>query len=251
MRRLRFACPIAILLSYAALPAWAQVPNDALRVCRNEVAARYLNIPMANISVQPGSTNANGFTVNWTAAQPRGGGVAGFCVVSRANTILRFETTGGPSPGGPSPGRPPFAGPQPPGRVQFSGTVINANARKCLDVASRSTSAGGNVQIFRCNGGLNQRWDFISLGRNEFAIRNQNSGMMLDVTGASKANDANIQQFPRNGTNAQRWRVQGSQIINVNSGRCLDVAYKSRADGGNVNQWDCHRSASQSWQINR
>ena len=251
MRRLLFACLVAMLLSYAALLARAQVPNDALRACRNEVAAHYLDIPIANISVQPGSTNANGFTVNWTAAPPRGGRVAGFCVVSRQNTILRFETTGGPTPGSPSPGRPPGVGPQPPGRVQFSGTVTNRNAGRCLDVASSSRSPGGNVQIFRCNGGLNQRWDFISLGRNEFAIRNQNSGMMLDVTMASRANDANVQQFPWNGSGAQRWRMQGSQIINVNSGKCLDVAYQSRADGGNVNQWDCHRGASQSWQIPR
>jgi len=251
MRRLLFAYAVAVLFSYAALLARAQVPNDALRVCRNEVAAHYLNIPMANISVQPGSVNANGFKVNWTAAPPRGGRLAGFCVVSRANTILRFETTGRPTPGGPSPGRPPVVGPQPPGRVQFSGPVINRNSRKCLDVASSSRSQGGNVQIFRCNGRLNQRWDFISLGRNEFAIRNQNSGMMLDVAVASRANDANVQQFPWNSSGAQRWRMQGSQIINVNSGKCLDVAYQSRADGGNVNQWDCHRCDSQSWQVNR
>ena len=135
-------------------------------------------------------------------------------------------------------------GPQPPGRVQYSATIMNHNSRKCLDVASSSRSAGGNVQIYRCTGGGNQRWDFISLGRNEFAIRNQNSGMMLDVTMASRANDANVQQFPWNGSGAQRWRMQGSQIINVNSGKCLDVAYQSRADGGSVNQWDCHRGAS-------
>jgi len=42
---------VAILSSFAALLARAQVPNDSLRVFRNEVAAHYLNIPMANISV--------------------------------------------------------------------------------------------------------------------------------------------------------------------------------------------------------
>ena len=252
MRRSLFACLVALLLSYGALLAQAQAPNDALRVCRNEVGARYINIPMASISVQPGSMNANGFTVNWTAAPPGRGRAAGFCVVSRANTILRFETTSGPGPGGPPlGGRPPSPGPQPPGRVQYSATIINRNSQRCLDVASSSRSQGGNVQQFRCNGGPNQRWDFISLGRNEFAIRNQNSGMMLDVAMASRANDANVQQFPWNSSGAQRWRVQGSQIINVNSGKCLDVAFQNRGDGGNVIQWDCHRGASQSWQIAR
>ncbi|HEX8896027.1 MAG TPA: hypothetical protein VF783_22090, partial [Terriglobales bacterium] len=81
MRRLLFLCPVAMLLSHAALLAQPQATNDALRACRNEVAARYLNIPMANISVQQGSMNPNGTTVNWTAAPPRGGRVAGFCVV--------------------------------------------------------------------------------------------------------------------------------------------------------------------------
>ena len=142
MRRLLFVCPVAMLLPHAALLAQPQAPNDALRACRNEVAARYLNIPMANINVQPGSMNPNGTTVNWTAAPPRGGRVSGFCVVSRTNTILRFETTSGPTPGRPSPGPPPGVGPQPPGRVQFSGTVINRNAGRCLDVASSSRSPG-------------------------------------------------------------------------------------------------------------
>ena len=251
MKRLLFACMVAMLFSYGALVVQAQAPNDALRACKNEVGARYLNIPMANISVQSGSMNANGYTVNWTAASPGGGLVAGFCVVSPTYTILRFETTGGPAPGGPSQGRPPSVGPQLPGRVQYSATIINRSSQKCIDVASSSRSQGGNVQQCRCNGGLNQRWDFISLGRNEFAIRNQNSGMVLDVAMASKANDANVQQFPWNGSGAQRWRVQGSQIINVNSAKCLDVAFQSRGDGGNVIQWDCHRGAIQSWQIGR
>ena len=47
MRRLGFACMVAMSLSCAALLARAQAPNDALGACRNEVAARYLNIPMA------------------------------------------------------------------------------------------------------------------------------------------------------------------------------------------------------------
>ena len=99
MRRLLLACPVAMLFSFAALLARAQAPIDALRACRNEVAARYLNIPMANISVQPGDER------QWVHGELDGGAISrrarrrllrGF----PRNTILRFETTGGPTPGG-------------------------------------------------------------------------------------------------------------------------------------------------------
>ncbi len=311
--------------------AQAQVPPDAIKSCKNEVAARYLNTPMAYISVDRGSRTSNGnYLVNWKNLPPGGKRSDGFCVVDSYNNVLRFEITGGATPGGgrlspedamrickdeavvrlrtpksyitvlvgsqglqgsyminwqakpplglrqsgycdiapngkvqnfqfdrSSPGKPgiPGGGGQVPGRVQYSGLVRNRNSQRCMEVARDGISVGANIQQQACQDRASQQWEFVTVGRGEYAIRNLNSGMVLDVAGASKNNDANVQQYTWLGTSNQRWRLNqaagGTQIINVNSGKCIDVTYQSRVNGANIIQWDCHGGASQRWDIGK
>jgi hypothetical protein len=68
------------------------------------------------------------------------------------------------------------------GSSQYGGLIRNVNSGKCVDVYGDSTNKGANVQQYVCNGGGNQRWEFIALGGDQFAIRNVNSGLVLDVT---------------------------------------------------------------------
>src|SRR5271167_1279405 len=87
----------AVLLATGV--AQEQTPIDVLKTCKNEVGARYLNIPMAYISVDRGAKTANGnYLVNWTTKPPAGAGSAGVCVVDSSFNVLRFETTSGPQP---------------------------------------------------------------------------------------------------------------------------------------------------------
>src|SRR5271166_6414816 len=87
----------AFLLATGA--AEEQTPTDVLKTCKNEVGARYLNIPMAYISVDRGAKTANGnYLVNWTTKPPAGAASAGWCVVDPSFNVLRFETTSGPKP---------------------------------------------------------------------------------------------------------------------------------------------------------
>ncbi len=101
--RLRFAVVVevfAVLLAASAAQTQVQVPTDVLKTCKNEVGARYLNVPMAYISVDQGSKTANGnYLVNWKTKPPEGKGSSGFCVVDASFYVLKFETTSGPLPG--------------------------------------------------------------------------------------------------------------------------------------------------------
>jgi len=105
--RLRFAVAVEVLcVLLAAGPAQikVQVPVDVLKTCKNEVGARYLDVPMAYISVDQGSRTANGnYLVNWKTKPPEGAASVGLCVVDPAFNVLRFETTSGPQPGSGSP----------------------------------------------------------------------------------------------------------------------------------------------------
>jgi hypothetical protein len=64
-------------------------------------------------------------------------------------------------------------------------------------------------QQYSCNGGGNQRWEFVDLGNGQFATRNVNSGLVMDVAGDNHGNGANVQQFSWYGGANQRWYARG------------------------------------------
>ncbi len=137
------------------------------------------------------------------------------------------------------------------GRAQYGGLIRNVNSGKCVDVFGSSASKNANVQQFSCNGGNNQRWEFVDLGNGQYAIRNINSGLVLDVAGDSRANGANIQQFPWNGGANQRWTTRGPsnnfELVNVNSGKCMEVQGGGKGNNVNVAQSQCNRARYQRW----
>lgn len=152
-----------------------------------------------------------------------------------------------PAPGGGS------GAARPPGRVAHVGQILNRNSQRCLDVAGESTQPRAHVMQYACHGGENQRFELISLGRNEYAVVNRHSGLVLDVDNASQENGANVMQYPWGGGANQRWRMEGMsgnfQLVNVHSGKCLDVQDRSQADGANIQQWKCHAAENQRWRV--
>jgi Ricin-type beta-trefoil lectin domain len=161
----------------------------------------------------------------------------------------------GPGPGYPgNPGiLPPGMGGGPSGARQFTGMIMNVGSRKCTDVYGDSRRPGANVQQYGCNGGANQKWVFISVGRNEYVIQNVNSGMVLEVPGGSRGNGGNVQQFSWNGGANQRWRGRGPnnnfELVNVNSGKCMAVQGGGSANNTNIIQFDCNGGSNQRWFI--
>jgi hypothetical protein len=137
------------------------------------------------------------------------------------------------------------------GRSQYGGLLRNINSQRCIDVIGSSTSKNANIQQYACNGGGNQRWEFVDLGNGQFAIRNINSGLVMDVAGDSRANGANVKQFPWNGGKNQRWITRGPynnfELVNVHSGKCLDVLGAGRGNNVNIVQWQCNGGRNQRW----
>jgi hypothetical protein len=145
---------------------------------------------------------------------------------------------------------------RPTGIGNYVGPIVSKNSGKCLDVKGESESNKANVQQYRCNGGDNQIWEFVSVGRNEYAIYSANSSKVLDVEGESRDDKANIQQYAWNGGGNQRWRIERRggwfQIRNVRSGKCLDVFKGQRQNEANVIQFRCTPGADeQLWRIGR
>ena len=167
-----------------------------------------------------------------------------------------YSMPGGPGPGGPGmppPPPPPGMGGGPSGARQFTGMIRSVGSNKCVDVYGDSRQPGANVQQYGCNGGANQKWVFVTVGRNEYVIQNVNSNLVLSVAGADRRNGANVQQSVWNNGPNQRWRGKGPnnnfELVNVNSGKCLDVQGGGNGNNVNIDQADCTGGANQRWFI--
>lgn len=142
----------------------------------------------------------------------------------------------------------------PPGRVWASGGIISRNSGKGLDVEGRSTKDAANVQQWEFGGGSNQLWDFVDLGRGQYAIVSQGSNKVIEVANSRGEDGTNIIQNHWNGGDDQRWRLErvGNgffEIINVHSGKCIDVEGKKTENGANIQQWACGGGTNQLWKI--
>ncbi len=130
--------------------------------------------------------------------------------------------------------------------------LASVMSRLCLDVAGGSTTAGGNVQQYTCNGLAPQNWTLARAADGSFSLKAENSGMCLTVQGGGATPGANVDQEPCNGGEAQAWTIKnvglGYYVLgHRGTGDCLDVAGGSTAPGGNIEQYTCNDLSPQIW----
>lgn len=134
--------------------------------------------------------------------------------------------------------------------------ITAKHSGKALDVASKATYAGANVQQWSYNGGTNQQWKVVDTGDGYYKLVSVNSGKVLDVASAATYNGANVQQWDDTNGTCQRWKIvdtgDGSyKLISAVSGKALDVAANSSDDGANVQQWDDNGGWNQKWEFTK
>ena len=123
------------------------------------------------------------------------------------------------------------------------GAVRGAASGRCLDVPSASTANGVQVDIWDCNSGANQEWNYTS-------------GKQLKVYG-SKCLDAynngttagtKVVIWDCNAQTNQQWNVtSGGTITSAVSGLCLDAAGAATANGTLIQLWTCTGGSNQKW----
>ncbi|SDX94259.1 RICIN domain-containing protein [Paenibacillus sp. CF384] len=131
--------------------------------------------------------------------------------------------------------------------------LVNRNSGKLMDVSQGSQSDGADVIQWGDNGGMNQMWQFVSVGSGYYKLVNRNSGKVLDVSGQSTADGGNIIQNTSGTGLSQQWQpvLVGSyyKLINRNSGKLADVSGASTSDGGDVIQYFDNGGTNQQWQL--
>src|SRR6266540_2701085 len=125
----------------------------------------------------------------------------------------------------------------------------------CLDADNSTLGQNGTVvQVWECNGWLNQAWAFEPVPDQPgfYTIRNLGHDKCLDAdTGTIGRQGAVVQMWDCNGWKNQQWRQDFHNFRNAVSGQCLDVKRKipnQPPNGTVVDLWDCQEnSAYQAW----
>lgn len=115
----------------------------------------------------------------------------------------------------------------------------NLDGTPVVDISGGSVTSGANVQIYKSNNSLAQRFKVSFAGNGLYRIESFRSGKVLDVAGGSTANGANVQQYTANSTLAQYWYVKKVgdntySFLSAKSGKALDVYGAKAANGTNV-----------------
>jgi Ricin-type beta-trefoil lectin domain len=132
------------------------------------------------------------------------------------------------------------------GGTDRSGRLVGTGSGRCLDVTGVSQNLGTTVQIWDCNGQVNQFWHQTAAGE----LRVYNDTRCLDASNQGTANGTRIIIWSCNGQTNQQWRFNADgSITGVQSGRCLDVSGARTANGTAVQLWDCNGQTNQKWTL--
>jgi hypothetical protein len=127
---------------------------------------------------------------------------------------------------------------------------LNRDTSKCMDIVGGKAVNGASVQIWNCNGNMNQKFIWCSDGRIVSAI---NDNMCLDVPGGEFSKPSNLQIWNCNGKPGQYWEYDGNSmaIFPAKAGEkmCMDVSGGSANPGAPINLYYC--SPGGTWQAEK
>jgi hypothetical protein len=129
----------------------------------------------------------------------------------------------------------------------------------CLDVYGAGTSPGTNVDIWNCNGGGNQSFNFVSQGNGIYEIQpSYATGLCLDVYGGgNSAPGTKVDVWSCTGGSNQKWSLisDGGNIYEFApqnaSGLRLDVSGAGTSNGTQVDVWTANSGSNQKWALTK
>jgi hypothetical protein len=119
--------------------------------------------------------------------------------------------------------------------------LTDDGSQRCLDDPNASQANGVKLQVWSCNGRIQQNWTLPS-GPMNSAI----PGMCAEGSGASAANGAQVQIWSCNGQKSQQWTAEPDNTIRV-QGKCLDIVNKGTSNGSKLQLWSCSDTSNQLW----
>ncbi len=116
------------------------------------------------------------------------------------------------------------------------------------------TTDGTNVQVYRSNSSIGQRWKVVKNSNKTYSILNAASGKALDVENASTRSMANVQLYKSHSTCAQEWYITPNNdgtytfISSCNTNLAID-AQGGAKNGNNIWVYTANNTAAQKWKV--
>ena len=128
--------------------------------------------------------------------------------------------------------------------------ALGNNNSMGLDISNGSTQNMGNVQIWKYDESIQQKFEVVYEEDGYYIIRNIKSGKVLDVADGGTGNGTNVWQYEYNGTDAQKWIIRSTtdghyNIISKASGLCLDIQNAEIKNGANVQIYENNGTSAQ------
>ncbi len=128
--------------------------------------------------------------------------------------------------------------------IAAAGTPLVSKASGlCLDIVGVNQAAGAAIDVWSCNGGTNQQWEFTTAGE----LRSLDGSRCLDAYGGGITNGTKVTSYTCTGGVNQQWTFASSGQIVSQSGLCLDVSGGATTKGTAVVLWGCHGGINQIW----
>ena len=123
--------------------------------------------------------------------------------------------------------------------------IVGAASGRCVDVPGFSTTAGTQLDMWDCNAGGNQTWDYTST--HELSVYGDMC-MQADASSTPSSGSAVVLESCTGATN-QQWTVNSGGTITstADSSLCLDAVAEATADGTLLDVATCSGSTSQNW----
>ena len=130
------------------------------------------------------------------------------------------------------------------GAAYASHPLVGQSSGQCVDIHDNIVVNGAAAEIFTCNGGPNQRWNFTPAGE----LRVYDGTRCLDVSGGRTTSGNRVIQWECTGGANQQFRMNADGTITaVQSGQCLEVSGGPSAPGTAIIILPCHQAPNQVW----
>ncbi len=127
--------------------------------------------------------------------------------------------------------------------------LFSLNESYALDLQNGDYGNGTNIQLYKRNNTVAQRWAFTWEADGYYSVKNVSTAKALDVAIGNPASRTNIWSHESNDTDAQRWAVQkvgkSFTLINKQTGLALDIAGGKAANATNAQMFISTKGASQ------
>jgi hypothetical protein len=122
--------------------------------------------------------------------------------------------------------------------------LVSSASGRCLDVKGNVDAPGTTLDIWDCNGQVNQAFEWTSAGE----LRSMSGTRCVDAYDDRTAPGAPVVIRSCDGRATQVWRQNSDgSVTGVRSGFCLDVNGASTANGTAVILWTCNGRSNQKW----